>query len=482
MFIDRWWWVSDKHCLRRRRWRHEDFVIISSSLHWGADLLLSFLSSVLGVTSVLLWAGVAPMSLAMSSTHILLLPVHSYSCNSCSSSISASISWRGGVGVVALFCNVSFSVPIVWSVCGLGITNYGVVSALAWALVVVAGVVKAWKVAMRASAASPLSVLAASCCSLANILLWNSGYPLLLSPRRIWLTCSVVILPGVILAAAASVLSCWVGHQTLLLSSDSVWISSSQSSGSYSSVSSYLLVIFHILLRSVVWESMVVVGKVVDVGRLTVRRCEVVVGSTGVLLQCSVDRRYCSEDRDGDSLCVLLQASAIIFFLPSMCSIVITSWLRLSCYLIIIWLVCKEDIKATSGCWSVRIVTGCSYNTPLKCLTESTIASNSSLVIPQFICALLNFLEWNLAGLILPSSCIWPIHPDSPILVESQMRYILWSGSGFIGLSALLDMIICLHAWNECEWRSVHVPCLVDPRSSVKGAAAAASTAQNWLR
>ena len=57
---------------------------------------------------------------------------------------------------------------------------------------------------------------------------------------------------GVLLAAAASVLSYWVGPQTLLLSSDSVLIFNSQSSGLYSSVSSYLPVMFDILLFGVV--------------------------------------------------------------------------------------------------------------------------------------------------------------------------------------------------------------------------------------
>ena len=48
-----------------------------------------------------------------------------------------------------------------------------------------------------------------------------------------------------------------------------------------------------------------VVGRVVDVGRLTVRCCEVMVGSTGVLLEWSVDRRDCTEEGDGDCLYVL---------------------------------------------------------------------------------------------------------------------------------------------------------------------------------
>ena len=44
----------------------------------------------------------------------------------------------------------------------------------------------------------------------------------------------------------------------------------------------------------------------------------VVVGSTGVLLQWSVDKRDCSEEGDGDYIYVLLRASAIRFFLRSM--------------------------------------------------------------------------------------------------------------------------------------------------------------------
>ena len=84
----------------------------ASLLHWGGDLLLSLASSVLVGTSVLLWAGVAPISRAMSSTDMLLLPVDSHSCNSSSSSVSSSISSRGGIGVGGLFCNRLFSTTI----------------------------------------------------------------------------------------------------------------------------------------------------------------------------------------------------------------------------------------------------------------------------------------------------------------------------------------------------------------------------------
>ena len=69
----------------------------------------------------------------------------------------------------------------------------------------------------------------------------------------------------------------------------------------------------------------VVKGKVVEVGRLTVRCCWVMVGSTSVLLEWSVDKGDCSEEGDGDSLCVLLRASTITFLLPSMCSMVMSS-------------------------------------------------------------------------------------------------------------------------------------------------------------
>ena len=122
-------------------------------------------------------------------------------------------------------------------------------------------------------------------------------------------------------------------------------------------------------------------GKVVEVRRLTVRCCEVVVDSTGVQFELSVGSRTCSEERDADSLYVLLRASAIRFFLPSICSMVMYSWLRLSCYLMIIWLVGRQDMKATSGWWSLRIVIGCPCHTPLKCLTELRIASNSFFMI-----------------------------------------------------------------------------------------------------
>ena len=84
----------------------------ASLLHWGGDLLLSLASSGLVGTSVLLWAGVAPMSLAMSSTDMLLLPVNSHSYKSSSSSVSSSISSRGGIGVGGLFCNRLFSISI----------------------------------------------------------------------------------------------------------------------------------------------------------------------------------------------------------------------------------------------------------------------------------------------------------------------------------------------------------------------------------
>ena len=69
----------------------------------------------------------------------------------------------------------------------------------------------------------------------------------------------------------------------------------------------------------------VVKRRVVEVGRLTVRCGVVMVASTGVLLQWSVDKRDCSEEGDGHSLYVLLIASAITFFLPSMCSMLISS-------------------------------------------------------------------------------------------------------------------------------------------------------------
>ena len=84
----------------------------ASLLHWGGDLLRSLASSVLDGTSVLLWADVAPMSLAMSSTDMLLLPVDYHSSNSSSSSVSSSISSRGGIGVGGLFCNGLFSITI----------------------------------------------------------------------------------------------------------------------------------------------------------------------------------------------------------------------------------------------------------------------------------------------------------------------------------------------------------------------------------
>ena len=69
----------------------------------------------------------------------------------------------------------------------------------------------------------------------------------------------------------------------------------------------------------------VIKGKVVEVGKLTGRCCVVVVGSTGVLLKWAVDKRDCSEEGDGDFSYVLLRASAITFFYPSMCSIVMSS-------------------------------------------------------------------------------------------------------------------------------------------------------------
>ena len=50
----------------------------------------------------------------------------------------------------------------------------------------------------------------------------------------------------------------------------------------------------------------------------------VMVGSTGVLLESSVDKRDCSEEVDGDSVYVLLRESAITCFLPSMCSMLIS--------------------------------------------------------------------------------------------------------------------------------------------------------------
>ena len=77
----------------------KNFSSSASLLHWGGDLLLSLPSPVLVGTSVLLGAGVAPMSLAMSSTDMLDLPVNSHSSNSSLSSVSSSISSRGGIGL-----------------------------------------------------------------------------------------------------------------------------------------------------------------------------------------------------------------------------------------------------------------------------------------------------------------------------------------------------------------------------------------------
>ena len=88
--------------------------------------------------------------------------------------------------------------------------------------VVVAVVVVASERAIRASAAFPLKVLAASGCSLANILLWKSVLLLSRSRCRIYLPCYIVILLGVLLAADASALSCWGGTQTFMFSSDTV--------------------------------------------------------------------------------------------------------------------------------------------------------------------------------------------------------------------------------------------------------------------
>ena len=81
---------------------------------------------------------------------------------------------------------------------------------------------------------------------------------------------------------------------------------------------------------------MVVKGKVVEVGTLAVRWCGAIGGSTGVLSEWSVDKRDCSKEGDGDSFYVLIRAPAITFLLPSMCSMVMSSCLRLSCHLIII--------------------------------------------------------------------------------------------------------------------------------------------------
>ena len=55
----------------------------ASLLHWGGDLLLSLASSVIVGTSVLWWAGVTPISLAISSIDILLLSGNSHSSNTC---------------------------------------------------------------------------------------------------------------------------------------------------------------------------------------------------------------------------------------------------------------------------------------------------------------------------------------------------------------------------------------------------------------
>ena len=57
------------------------------------------------------------------------------------------------------------------------------------------------------------------------------------------------------------------------------------------------------------YEGMLVVkGVVVEVGTLIEKSSGVVVGSTGVLLEWSVDKRDCSEEGDGDYLYVLMRA------------------------------------------------------------------------------------------------------------------------------------------------------------------------------
>ena len=169
-------------------------------------------------------------------------------------------------------------------------------------------------------------VVAAAWCSLADILSLKSVYLLSLPASRIWLTCSVVMVLGVLLAAAASALHCWVGTQALQFSADAVLSFSSQSSGSYASESSNLAGMFDIVLLGMVWEGMICVkGNVVKVTRLTVRCCMVMVVSTGVLLEWSVDNTNCSEEGNGDSSHILLRGSAITFLLPSMCSMVLSS-------------------------------------------------------------------------------------------------------------------------------------------------------------
>ena len=80
----------------------KNLLSCATLLHYGGDLLLSFASAVLVGTSVLLWAGVAPMSLTISSTDMLLLLVNSHCSHSCSSSICSSIPPRAGIGVVGL--------------------------------------------------------------------------------------------------------------------------------------------------------------------------------------------------------------------------------------------------------------------------------------------------------------------------------------------------------------------------------------------
>ena len=62
-----------------------------------------------------------------------------------------------------------------------------------------------------------------------------------------------------------------------------------------------------------------------EVVRLTVRGCVVIVGSTGVLLELTVDKRNFSGEGDRDSSYVLLRASAMTFLLPSMCFMVMSS-------------------------------------------------------------------------------------------------------------------------------------------------------------
>ena len=217
----------------------------------------------------------------------------------------------------------------------------------AWVLVIVA------LVATAAEVAACLSILTAAAESVVK------GCLLALAACCSWLVKAMVLS------------SCW-------------WLMWRNSRYSRSS-SSYVLMMLPAVILLSVWQGMVVLEVIVGRGMwrygVVNVRWFVITGSCAVKL-CLLSGRGKVSLVGGIlmRLYILLRASAMTFFWPSRCSMVVSSWLRDSCHLMSTGLVCRDFKNLITDMWSVIIVSGCPCKTLLKCVTLSTMANNSFLM------------------------------------------------------------------------------------------------------